>query len=196
MIILKGIYDSVNKRLMIDFSCSLLREHYEILDSTVKKHKKFGYISKDLEIQKLEDSRCLITIPINIPGTDGLENGERVTGIPKDLLNGLTAVLDDFKNSALDKEFKTTEFIPLYGYSVETLKSDIVEAIKAKRNFCLIDKYSEYKRFSKKEITKLQQYKVMYPTNDYSEIALSIYEGDLKSLREKYMPKLVEVDWE
>lgn len=196
MMILKGIYDSMNKRLMIDFSCSLLREHYDVLDTIIKKHKKAGYISKSVELQKLEDSRCIIIIPMEIPGSEKFADGERMTGIPKDLLNNITFVIEDFKNSALEKELKTTEFIPLTGYPVEKLKADIMEAIKNKRNFCLIEKYSDYKKFFNHEVTKLRQYKVLYPSNDYSEVALSIYEGDLKSLREQYIPKLEEVDWE
>lgn len=197
MMILKGIYDSVNKRLIIDFSCSLLREHFDVLDTIIKKHRKSGYIPKDVELKKLENSRCIIIIPMEIPGSEKFKDGERMTTeIPKDLLNNITFIIDDFKNSALEEELKTTEFIPLNGYPVEKLKADMMEAIKNKRNFCLIEKYSDYKKFSNHEITKLRQYKVLYPSNDYSEVALSIYEGNLKNLREQYIPKLEEVDWE
>lgn len=196
MKILKGLYDSVNKRLMIDFSCSLLKEHHEVLDSTVVKYKKAGLLPKETEVQKLEESRCLIAIPVDIPGADSLGNGERIPNIPKDILEKINSVIEDFRRLALEKELGSTEFIPLTGYPLKDLQTDIVEAIKNKRNFCLIDKYSEYKKFSKRETTKLQQYKVMYSSNDYSEIALSIYEGDLKSLREQYTSKLEEVDWD
>ena len=196
MMILKGLYDSANKRLMIDYSCSLLRDYYEILEVVVKKHKKAGNLPKDLEVQKLEESRCILSVSIDIPGSENLSNGDRVTGIPSEFMEKIVSIIEDFRNSAIEKELKTTEFIPLNGYPLKDLQTDIVEAIKNKRNFCLIDKYSDYKKFSKREITKLRQYKVIYPSNDYSEVALSIYEGDLKSLREQYIPKLEEIDWE
>lgn len=194
--ILKGIYDSTNKRLMIDFSCSLLREYYEVLDMSVKKHKKDGLIPKDLEIQKLDESRCIISLPIDLPGTETLEDGDRITGIPKEILAKITSVIEDFKDTALKKELGSTEFIPLSGYPIEDLKADIVEAIKNKRNFCLIEKYSDYLKLSRHETTKLQQYKVQYLSNDYSEIAINIYEGDLESIKRNYIPKFEVIDWE
>lgn len=196
MIIIKGLYDSNNKRLIIDYSCSLLRDHFGIFRNEVEKSKKIGRIPSDLELQQIEDTRCLIIIPFILPGAENLENGDRITGVPKDLIDKITELLDNFRDSAMEKEFTTTEFIPLIGYPIKDLQTDVIEAIKNKRNFCIIDKYSDYKKFSKHEITKLRQHKVMYKTNDYSEVALCIYEGDLKSLRERFIPKLEEVDWE
>lgn len=197
MTILKGIYDSSNKRLMIDFSCSLLRDYYEIFENVTNKYKMSGSLPKGVEINKLEESRCVMVIPIVLPGVDKLGDGERIASgiIPKDLIEKISSVIEDFKASALEKELLTTEFIPLSGYPVKKLKEDIVEAIKNKRNFCIIDNYSNYEKFYNHETTKMNIYKAKYSSNDYSEIALSIYEGKLKDLKVEYLPKLEEIDW-
>lgn len=196
MIVLKGLYDSNNKRLMVDFSCSLLQDYFDVFETVTSKYKSLKFLPNGTEIKRVEDSRCLIILPIDIPGTENLNNGDRVTGIPKDVLEKISDMISEFRSSAVQKELETTEFIPLTGYPLDDLKSDIVEAIKNKRNLCIIDDYSNYKKFSRQEITKIQQYRIKYSSNDYSEVALYIYEGNLKELRNIYSKKLEEVDWE
>ena len=197
MITIKVIYDSESKRLMFDFTCSLLSDHYSLFEKEFSKSKKEGFIPGDFSISRVEKDRCMLVLPIVIPGIERAPDNQSASAlVPKELINKITSLLNDFRAEAIKDEIRTTEFIPLSGYSVKNLQKDIVTAIKAKRNFCLIESYSDYQKFENREISRLRQYKVKHSTNDYSEIALSIYEGNLKRIKDQYTPKLEEVDWE
>lgn len=192
MIYLKGIYDSNSKQMMIEFKNSLLENHFDVLRECVDKSKSLGNLPSDLEVKNLYDGRCLITFHIDIPDT---KNGDRIGRLPKNMTEKISAVIENFREKAIKKEFMTTEFIPLNGYPLENLQEDIKDAIKNKRNFCVIDKYSDYLKFSKGEITKLNQKKVEFLSNEYSDTAIYIYEGNLKKLKEIYKNQLKTVDW-
>lgn len=192
MIYLKGIYDSNSKQMMIEFKNNLLENHFEVLEECVAENKSLGRLPSDLEVKNLYDGRCLITFHIDIPDT---KEGKRIGKLPKNMTEKISAVIEKFRERAMKKEFMTTEFIPLTGYPLEELQKDIKEAIKNKRNFCVIDKYSEYLKFSKGETTKLKQKKVEFLSNEYSDAAIYIYEGNLKKLKEIYKNQLETVDW-
>lgn len=196
MIYLKGIYDSNSKKMMIEFKNSLLENYFDLLENCVQEHIKKGILPKDMEVQNLNDGRCLIMFHIDIPETKGMKDGQRIGALPKNMTERISRVIEEFRTKAMKQEFSSTEFIPLSGYPIESLQKDIKEAIKNKRNFCIIDKYSEYLRFSNGETTKLNQTKVNYHSNEYSDAAIYIYEGNLKKLKDIYKDKLTLVDWE
>lgn len=195
MTYLKGIYDSESKRMMIEYKNGLLNNNFEILENCVKEKVSKGLLPKDMEVKNLEDNRCLIVFRMDLPGADKMDNGQRIGKLPQDLTDNISDAIEEFKGKAIEKEFKTTEFIPLTGYPVKELQKDIQEAIKNKRNFCIIDKYTEYLKFSQGLTTKLKQYTVNYLNDDYSNVAIYIYEGNLRKVQDLYKNKLTEVDW-
>lgn len=195
MIYLKGIYDSGSKKMIIEFKNGLLENYFDVLENCVKESKSRGILPDDLEVQNLEDSRCLITFHIDLPEAQGMKDGQRIGTLPKDMTNKISGVIEDFRKKAIKEEFTTTEFIPLAGYPLEELQKDIHEAIKNKRNFCVVDNYAEYLKFADGKTTSLNQSKVRYLSNEYSDTAIYIYEGNLKKLRELYKDKLSVVDW-
>lgn len=195
MIYLKGIYDSGSKKMIIEFKNGLIETYFDLLESCVKENKSKGMLPDDLEVQSLGEGRCMITFHIDLPEAEGMKNGQRIGTLPKNMTDKISNVLEEFRKKAIKTEFSTTEFIPLSGYPIENLQEDIKEAIKNKRNFCIVDKYSEYIRFASGNTTSLNQSKVMYLSNEYSDIAIYIYEGNIKKLKELYKDKLSVVDW-
>lgn len=192
MIYLKGIYDANSKQMVIEFNNNLIENHFEILKECVEENKSMGSLPSDLEVKKVSDYRCIISFHIDIPDT---KDGERIGRLPKNMTEKISSVIEKFREKAIKKEFMTTEFIPLNGYPLEELQKDIKEAIKNKRNFCVIDKYSDYLKFYKGEITKLKQKKLYFLSNEYSDAAIYIYEGNMKKLKEIYKNQLEFVDW-
>lgn len=195
MIYLKGIYDSGSKKMIIEFKNGLLENYFDVLENCVKENKSKGILPEDLELQNLEDSRCLIMFHIDLPEAQGMKDGQRIGTLPKGMTDKISNVIEEFRKKAIKKEFSVTEFIPLNGYPLEDLQKDIQEAIKNKRNFCVVDKYSEYLKFADGKTTSLNQSKVKFLSNEYSDTAIYIYEGNLKKLKEYYKDKLSVVDW-
>ena len=78
MIYLKGIYDSGSKKMIIEFKNGLLENYFDVLENCVKESKSRGILPDDLEVQNLEDSRCLITFHIDIPEAQGMKDGQRI----------------------------------------------------------------------------------------------------------------------
>ena len=96
----------------------------------------------------------------------------------------------------INAELKTSEFIPLSGISVETLKSDVVDAVKDKRDLVIVDTYNNCMKFILEKVTTIiNQYRIPYMSEEYSDTVLYVYEGNIKKLRELYKDKLMTVDW-
>lgn len=195
MIYLKGIYDSGSKKMIIEFKNGLLENYFDVLENCVKESKSKGMLPEDLVVQDLKDNRALIIFHIDIPEAKGMKEGERIGTLPRSMTEKISKVIEEFRKKATKKEFTTTEFIPLSGYPLKKLQEDIKAAITNKRNFCIVDDYLEYLKFANGQITCLNQCKLNYLTNEYSNVAIYIYEGNLRKLREIYKNKLVNVDW-
>ena len=46
-----------------------------------------------------------------------------------------------------------------------------------------------------KVTTIINQYRIPYMSEEYSDVVLYVYEGNMKKLRELYKDKLMTVDW-
>lgn len=196
MITLRGFYDPDSKKLTIEFSSSFIKDHYNILKESFKESEK--YFPKAPELKRTGETDCVIIISIEIQ--DSVESSSKFMGfskmnLPESLTNNINIVINRFLDKSIKLELSNTEFIPLYGYPLNKLQEDIKEAIKNHRNFCLIDKYSDYLEFSRHNTMKLNQKKIEYSSDEYSNIAIDIYQGNIKALREKYMKELEEVNW-
>jgi hypothetical protein len=116
-------------------------------------------------------------------------------GIDPNSINIFQTIINSVVSSALKKELKTTEFIPLHGYSSKNLKNDIQEAVKNKRKLCIIKDYSEYTALTTSKKYVFHQIMVEYGTRDYTETAILLYNEDMKSLRDKFEDSLKLEDW-
>lgn len=191
-IILKGTYDPETKKLSFEFKTYFLESHYEILQKCINERVNTGQLPEETECKKLTKDSVLISFPAeDLHSNSNSRNGV----LPKKYSEPIGDLLEEFRKKSVKKELSTTEFIPLSGYPIEDLQVDIKNAIKAKRNFCIIDNYSEYLRFNRGESQKLRQKKLNYLSNEYADAAISIYEGDLKNLKAAYEDKLETVEW-
>ena len=152
-----------------------------------------------INVERLTTTSALITFPIDKVGKiQKVDENRMAVAIDSSLMDKLNEIINLFINCALRKEFRSTEFIPLSGYPVENLIEDIQEAVKCKRNLCIIDEYSEYLKMQKDKRSgefKLNQIMVEYGTSEYSECAILLYNGNLEELKSKYQDKLEYKSW-
>ena len=196
MLYLKGLYNPTLKLLLVEYKSSHLKKHFQLMEESVKYKKSLGLIPNDLEIKSLDDTKCVISFHIDIPENDRVNTGDKMSKLSKSMTDKLCMIIDDFIERAINAELKTSEIIPLSGISVETLKSDVVDAVKDKRDLVIVDTYNNCMKFILEKVTTIiNQYRIPYMSEEYSDVVLYVYEGNMKKLRELYKDKLMTVDW-
>lgn len=190
--ILRAVYDSTNKKLMVEYKSYLLEDYLDLLVSCMSLRSDRGLLPKGIEVKRVEDNKCLIMIPVVL----STPPNQAVGVLPPNLTSPISEALSDFREKALKTEFMTTEFIPLEGYPLKDLKKDMKAAINNKRNFCLIDNYANYLNFSKNNQTTIKAKKIKYLSNDYSNICIYIYGGKMAELKKEFGPQLKDKSWE
>lgn len=196
MLYLKGLYNPTLKLMLVEYKSSHLKKHFQLMEESVKYKKSLGLIPNDLEIKSLDDTKCVISFHIDIPENDRVNTGDKMSKLSKSMTDKLCMIIDDFIERAINAELKTSEFIPLSGISVETLKSDVVDAVKDKRDLVIVDTYNNCMKFILEKVTTIiNQYRIPYMSEEYSDVVLYVYEGNMKKLRELYKDKLMTVDW-
>ena len=187
---LKGLSDSDSKKMIVEYKTDLLENNFNILEDCVKKRILKNELPEEFEIKLVEDNKCILSFYIDIP------NSSTFGSLPPKVANQISDCLFEFRNKSIKKMFKEIEFIPLSGYPLSNLQKDIIEAIKNKRDFCILDKYENYVKFSKNELFKLNQYQAKFGSSDYSDVAIYIHTGNMKRLVEQFRDKLEIFDWE
>ena len=196
MLYLKGLYNPTLKLMLVEYKSSHLKKHFQLMEESVKYKKSLGLIPNDLEIKSLDDTKCVISFHIDIPENDRVNTGDKMSKLSKSMTDKLCMIIDDFIERAINAELKTSEIIPLSGISVETLKSDVVDAVKDKRDLVIVDTYNNCMKFILEKVTTIiNQYRIPYMSEEYSDVVLYVYEGNMKKLRELYKDKLMTVDW-
>lgn len=196
MLYLKGLYNPTLKLMLVEYKSSHLKKHFQLMEESVKYKKSLGLIPNDLEIKSLDDTKCVISFHIDIPENDRVNTGDKMSKLSKSMTDKLCMIIDDFIERAINAELETSEFIPLSGISVETLKSDVVDAVKDKRDLVIVDTYNNCMKFILEKVTTIiNQYRIPYMSEEYSDVVLYVYEGNMKKLRELYKDKLMTVDW-
>lgn len=136
-------------------------------------------LPKDSETRMMGDSRLAIALD-------------------RSKIDKLYDIIYKFVNTAVRKELSKIEFLPLNEYPIEDLKKDVEEAVKNKRNFCLIRNYSDYlKGCSSNGESKLDfdQYLINYLDEEYCDVAVEITRGNISGLKKKYEPLLKKIEW-
>lgn len=196
MLYLKGLYNPTLKLMMVEYKCSHLKKHFQLMEESIKYKKSMGLIPDDMEVKSLNDTKCVISFHIDIPENERVNTGDRLGKFSQSMTDKLSSIIDDFIERAINAELKTSEFIPLSGISVETLKSDVIDAVKDKRDLVIVDTYNNCMKFILEKVTTIiNQYRIPYMSEEYSDTVLYVYEGNIKKLRELYKDKLMTVDW-
>lgn len=115
--------------------------------------------------------------------------------LKKSDVDAISSVIEDFRHLALQHELMKTEFIPLNGYPLKDLQSDVVNAVKNKRSLCILKTYQEYLEMDKSKYEFNQVY-LDYGTEEYVDAILMIYSGELDKLKEIWEPKLEFTSWD
>ena len=185
-------FDTENKRVKLEFKTNLLKKYYPNFEGMLNKDSN---IPKGTDVEHVEEDTAIISFPLPKDSTIKNDEGKGmfIALNPKDM-DIFGDVINKFVNAALRKEFRSTEFIPLVGYPIEKLKEEIKDAIKNKRNFCIIDTYENYLKL--KEINyEFKQAYVNFGTSEYSKVAILIHRLDIEGLREMWAEKLSLGNW-
>ena len=185
-----------SKLVTINIETNLLTKYFPNLCGLIKDSPD---APRGAEVERITSTSAMITFPIEGSGEiKRVDENRMAVAIDASLMDKLNGIINLFVNCALRKEFKSTEFIPLSGYPVENLQIDIQEAVKNKRNLCIIDDYAEYLKMQKDKRSgefKLRQFMVEYGSPEYSECAILLYQGKLEELKTMYSEKLEYRSW-
>ena len=187
-------FDPDSSCMTIAVETNLLIKYYTNLEGMflATKNKPEG-----LTVTQRNRNTAIVAFPIPKSQIQVQKEMQRaMVGIDKRVMDDVMNVISKFVNSAIRKEFKTTEFIPLVGYPLKDLKEDIKKAITAGRRFCIIDTYDNYlKQAEQKRDYVYNQYIVEPKTDEYADVAILIETGDMKTLRKLYTDKLRVTEW-
>ena len=187
-------YNPISGNLEITIEMNLLKKYFPNFEGLISMDEELS--QRGCTATQTSSTTALVSLPVDKsmttpPGEDGMS---RISAEESGVVS-LFKVLNSFVNSAIKKELKITEFIPLHGYPVENLQDDIVAAVKSKRNLCIIGEYEEYLDRQKSGNFSYHQYMIDHGTEEYVDAAMLIKDGNLDELRKLYEPKLVYTEW-
>ena len=117
-------FDPNSKKIKLEFKTNLLKKYYLNFEGMVNSSSD---VPSGTSVEQIEEDTALISFPI--PQRSQVKNDEerKTTFISIDpkSMEIFGDVINRFVNAALRKEFRTTEFIPLEGYPIEKLQSEI-----------------------------------------------------------------------
>lgn len=196
---IKNGYDPEKGRMIVYFHSNLIIDYYQNLKVMLDKSEG---LPTDTTVDRGGIDFAVISFPISRVGGNVVKSEQinedlsRITlALPKEEIDAVYNACNRFINAALRKLLKTTEFIPLEGYSVSSLQEDIKAAIANKRRLCIIDTYSSYLSNSKTGNYVYNQYLIPYGSNEWADVVLDIKEGNIKKLRKDYKGKLKITNW-
>jgi hypothetical protein len=132
-----------------------------------------------------------------------------ILGVPADNIKGgvidasntegplkhIDSVINQFVNMAMDYKLRRTEFLPLKNYPVKDLIKDVKEALKNKRNLCIIDDYNNYKTATKMRTYEFNQKWVEYGTQEYFDVVTMLCNDLFDEFKEIYENELTKTVW-
>lgn len=187
-------YNPVNGDLEFTIELNLFKNYFPNFKGLIQNNEDL--VKCKAKIRQVEPTKAIVAFPIDKNKIRRTSDDSAMVQFDNvEALRTLYSVLNSFIRVAIKKELKSTEFIPLNGYPLADLQSDIKQAVKGKRKLCIIRDYKEYlERKEDKDLT-YNQYMVYYGTSEYADVVLMILDGDLDKLNDIYIPKLVKTEW-
>jgi len=193
-------FDPAEGKVIITVQTPLLERHLGIFQHIFEKSKRSG-MPRGVTVETNDDKpdTAFILFPVDRDDMsikkEFKEQG--AVGIKMEYMKTISDEINHFVMSALQQQLQSLEFIPLNGYPVENLMTEVKDAVKGKRGFCIIKTYDEYLKSQEhsKDSYTFHQYIVEYGTDEYADVAINLYKGELQELREKYEPKLSFQNW-
>lgn len=192
-------FDPKKGCIVLNLECQLLAKYFDVFETCFNNIPN----SDRLNLERKGDCSVNISLPTIEGGLPDKLTGENSLGdmgiksfaVETNDMNNIKSAINEFLNQSLSKALKTTEFIPLEGYSWDSMREDIREAIKHKRSFCVIKDYDEYLRMQKDNKYVFHQYMLEYGSEEYSDAAIMIFLDEQKKMKEIYDQQLELVDW-
>ena len=187
-------YNPVNGNLEFTIELNLFKYYFDNFEGLIEMDEDLSKCNT--QVRRVDINKAIVSIPIkkeDIKTTGENSAIVRLEGV--DVIRSLYNILNSFTRVALKKELSKTEFIPLNGYSIDSLKVDVVSAVKGKRKLCIIDEYSEYLRMQKENSLVYNQYIIEYGTSEYADAVLLLIDGNLDELKKRYSSKLERTEW-
>lgn len=193
-------FDPSQKAIIMKVTSNLIEKYYPNFSGMLKK----GVKRATIDVSRVDKTAANIIISLDksnssIGSVGTAEISENLgmikAAIDKNMFIEIIGVIDKFSQSALLKEFQTSEFCPLSGYDFEKLKEDVEAAIEAKRNLIFVDSFENYRRAVDTMNLKFDQYLVKYGTSEWADMVLLIMSGDFEKLKNIVTPKLKVMNW-
>lgn len=169
-------YDQETKKVSITISSYFVGTYFKNFEGLVTS----GINMPELEITKTANKKVVI---VSFKGDPDLR---KYAETYKDIFT-------TFEEAALRKELKSTEFIPLDGYSYDNLSNEIKGCVAGKRKLCIIKNFDEY--LNRNNQYMYHQHVIEYGTQEYYDTVVLIYEKKFDELKAKYADKLVLESW-
>lgn len=207
-------YNPEENKFVVEVTTDLLKEFFFNFRGMILENNT---VPNDIEVVRKGARTAVVTFTVkkeeiesvgkSIPSSMLSEMG-KLLGIPSENIGGrmfnsdeikpfetVKGVIEDFVNRASFYKFRKTEFIPLTNYPIEDLKNDCIAAIKAKRNYCIVDDYKKYSKAMDDRTYKIRHFNIPYGTTEYVDVSLCIISGKIDKLIDEYMPLLVDNKW-
>lgn len=181
-----------NNKVVFILETNLLNRYFPNLKGLVENDKD---VPSDIEVVQRNSNTALIQFSPGPESSVQKNDGAFRIAIDSRKVECINKILNKFTRCALKKELSTTEFVPLKGYPEESLKEEILGALKGKRKLCILRDYEEYLNMQEKESYVFHQHILEYGTNEYADAVLFIRYGNMRKLRDLYSDKLVLTDW-
>lgn len=187
-------FDPNNNRITFNVKTNLLVKYFSNFSGLILNDKT---LPKGIEVSQESENSAVISFPAPENAIKKETENMKAIAIDVNIVNKIENIVSMFVRSGLRKELKTTEFIPLYGYSIENLSKEIIQAYKNGRNYCIVKDYDEYLNMVEKNEYKFHQYVLSKELNkkDYMDVTLLIYNKNIEEVRNKFEKKLKLKNW-
>lgn len=187
-------FDPNNNRITFNVKTNLLVKYFSNFSGLILNDKT---LPKGIEVSQESENSAVISFPAPENAIKKETENMKAIAIDVNIVNKIENIVSMFVRSGIRKELKTTEFIPLYGYSIENLSKEIIQAYKNGRNYCIVKDYDEYLNMVEKNEYKFHQYVLSKELNkkDYMDVTLLIYNKNIEEVRNKFEKKLKLKNW-
>lgn len=187
-------FDPNNNRITFNVKTNLLVKYFSNFSGLILNDKT---LPKGIEVSQESENSAVISFPAPENAIKKETENMKAIAIDVNIVNKIENIVSMFVRSGIRKELKTTEFIPLYGYSIENLSKEIIQAYKNGRNYCIVKDYDEYLNMVEKNEYKFHQYVLSKELNkkDYMDVTLLIYNKNIEEVRNKFENKLKLKNW-
>ena len=187
-------FDPESNMVILNITSNIISDYYYNFAGLIKSNPSSP---QGIKVSKKGNNTAMIQFPL--PKEAKIKRIDDTKAAVSVDMGNLSYIINEAVKDALRYKVRHTEFLPLSGYPLEDLQIDVKNAISNKRNFCILRDYQEYldSGSSKDSISKYRfnQYYVNYGTSEYSDIAISIINGEMEELINQNSPKIEFQDW-